>query len=52
MGPSIELVASGAIDVERFITATYPLGRAAAALEEYERDPGRILRIVIDSDAK
>jgi threonine dehydrogenase-like Zn-dependent dehydrogenase len=51
MGPSIELVACGAIDVERFVTATYPLARAAAAFEEYERNPGRILRIVIDSGA-
>jgi len=49
MAPSIELVASGAIDVKGFITASYPLERAAAAFEEYERNPGRILRIVIDS---
>lgn len=49
MAPSIELVASGAVDVTGFITATYPLDRAAAAFEEYERNPGRILRIVIDS---
>ena len=49
MGPSIELVASGAIEVKDFITASFPLSRAAAAFEEYERNPGRILRIVIDS---
>ncbi len=49
IAPSIELVASGAIDVKGFITASYPLSRAAAAFEEYERNPGRILRIVIDS---
>ncbi|HXF67409.1 MAG TPA: alcohol dehydrogenase catalytic domain-containing protein [Burkholderiales bacterium] len=49
MPPSIELVASGQVDVEGFITATYPLERAAEAFEEYERNPGRILRIVIDS---
>jgi 2-desacetyl-2-hydroxyethyl bacteriochlorophyllide A dehydrogenase len=49
MDPSIELIASGAVDVNGFITATYPLERAAAAFEEYERNPGRILRIVIDS---
>lgn len=49
MGASIELVASGAIDVKGFITATYPLSHAAAAFEEYERNPSRILRIVIDS---
>ncbi|MDE2166949.1 MAG: alcohol dehydrogenase catalytic domain-containing protein [Alphaproteobacteria bacterium] len=46
---SIELVASGKIDVSGFVTTTYPLDRAAAAFEEYERNPGRILRIVIDS---
>jgi len=51
MGASIELVASGAIDVKGFITATYPLTRAAAAFEEYERNPSRILRIVIDSSS-
>jgi 2-desacetyl-2-hydroxyethyl bacteriochlorophyllide A dehydrogenase len=49
MAPSIELVASGAVDVEGFISARYPLGDAAAAFEEYERNPSRILRIVIDS---
>jgi 2-desacetyl-2-hydroxyethyl bacteriochlorophyllide A dehydrogenase len=51
MGPSIELVASGAIDVKGFITATYTLAHAAEAFEEYERNPSRILRIVIDSQA-
>lgn len=50
MGPSIDLVACGAIDVKGFITATYPLTHAAEAFEEYERNPGRILRIVIDSE--
>jgi len=49
MAPSIEMVASGQVDVSGFVTATYPLGRAAEAFEEYERNPGRILRIVIDS---
>ena len=49
MAPSIELIASGAVDVEGFISATYALGDAGAAFEEYERNPGRILRIVIDS---
>ncbi|HXM83333.1 MAG TPA: alcohol dehydrogenase catalytic domain-containing protein [Burkholderiales bacterium] len=51
MAPSIELVASGAVDVNGFISARYPLGDAAAAFEEYERNPSRILRIVIDSRA-
>lgn len=49
MAPSIELVASGAVDVSGFISARYPLADAAAAFEEYERNPGRILRIVIGS---
>lgn len=50
MNPSIQLVASGAVDVDGFITAKYPLRGAAAAFEEYERNPGRVLRIVIDSE--
>lgn len=49
MAPSIELVASGKVDVSGFVTARYPLERTAEAFEEYERNPGRILRIVIDS---
>jgi 2-desacetyl-2-hydroxyethyl bacteriochlorophyllide A dehydrogenase len=51
MNPSIQLVASGAVDVDGFITAKYPLTDAAAAFEEYERNPSRILRIVIDSQS-
>jgi 2-desacetyl-2-hydroxyethyl bacteriochlorophyllide A dehydrogenase len=51
MAPAIELVASGSVDVSGFITATYPLGRAAEAFEEYERNPGKILRIVIESQS-
>ena len=46
---SIDLVAAGKIDVSGFVTTTYPLDHAAAAFEDYERNPGRILRIVIDS---
>ena len=49
MAPSIELVASGAVDVSGFITSRYPLSGAAAAFEEYERNPGRVLRIVIEA---
>ena len=48
MEPSITLVASGSIDVAGFVSATYPLSRTAEAFEEYERNPGRVLRIVID----
>ena len=51
MAPSIELVASGKVDVSDFVSATYPLTRAAEAFEEYERNPGKVLRIVIDSTA-
>lgn len=51
MNPSIQLIASGAVDVHGFISAKYPLTDAAAAFEEYERNPGRILRLVIDSQA-
>jgi 2-desacetyl-2-hydroxyethyl bacteriochlorophyllide A dehydrogenase len=49
MAPSIDLVASGKIDASVFITARYPLDQVAAAFEEYERNPSRILRIVIDA---
>jgi len=51
MAPSIELVASGKVDVSGFVTATYPLDATAEAFREYESNPGRILRIVIDSRA-
>ena len=49
MAPSIELVASGQVDVAGFVTTTYPLDAAPAAFEEFERNPSRILRIVIDA---
>jgi len=48
--PSIDLVASGKIDASVFITARYPLDQVATAFEEYERNPSRILRIVIDGE--
>lgn len=51
MQPSIDLVASGKIDVSGFVTSSYPLKETAAAFKEYEDNPGRILRIVIDSRA-
>jgi (R,R)-butanediol dehydrogenase/meso-butanediol dehydrogenase/diacetyl reductase len=51
MAPSIDLVASGKIDVSGFVSATYPLERTPDAFEEYERNPGKVLRIVIDSMA-
>jgi threonine dehydrogenase-like Zn-dependent dehydrogenase len=49
--PSIRLVASGAIDVDGFITGRYPLERVGAAFAEYERDPDRVLRLVVVGDA-
>src|SRR5262245_6175982 len=45
--PSIRLVASGAIDLDGFVTARYPFSRVADAFVHYERDPDRVLRIVI-----
>jgi 2-desacetyl-2-hydroxyethyl bacteriochlorophyllide A dehydrogenase len=51
LAPAVELVASGKVDVGGFVTATYPLARTAEAFEEYERNPGKILRIVIDSQS-
>jgi 2-desacetyl-2-hydroxyethyl bacteriochlorophyllide A dehydrogenase len=45
--PSIRLVASGAIDLDGFVSRSYPLDQTAAAFGEYERAPGRVLRIVI-----
>jgi len=45
--PAIQLVASGAIDVEGFVTASYPLEGAADAFADYERAPESILRLVI-----
>jgi 2-desacetyl-2-hydroxyethyl bacteriochlorophyllide A dehydrogenase len=51
MAASIELVASGQIDVSGFVSNMYPLNQVAAAFEEYESNPSRILRIVIDSAA-
>src|SRR3989442_9848785 len=44
---AIRLVASGTVAIDRFITASYPLDRVAAAFEDYERDPGRVLRMLV-----
>jgi len=52
VAPAVELVTSGAIDLEGFVTARYPLARVAAALEAYERDPGQVLRLVVLHDAE
>jgi len=45
--PAIRLVASGAVDLDGFITGSYPLQQAAAAFGEYERAPDRVLRMLI-----
>ncbi|HET7874693.1 MAG TPA: alcohol dehydrogenase catalytic domain-containing protein [Methylomirabilota bacterium] len=45
--PAIRLVATGAVDLEGFITGSYPLHRTAAAFGDYERDPDHVLRILI-----
>lgn len=47
MDEAIRLVASGVIAIDDFITASYPLERVAAAFDDYERDPGRILRVLV-----
>ena len=52
MAPSVDLVTIGKIDVSNFVSASYPLDRTPEAFEEYERNPGKVLRIVIDSTAK
>jgi 2-desacetyl-2-hydroxyethyl bacteriochlorophyllide A dehydrogenase len=45
--PAIRLVAVGAVDLDGFITGSYPLGEAAAAFGNYERNPDRVLRVLI-----
>jgi (R,R)-butanediol dehydrogenase/meso-butanediol dehydrogenase/diacetyl reductase len=45
--PAIRLVATGAVDLDGFITGSYPLEAAAAAFDGYERDPDRVLRLLI-----
>ncbi len=45
--PAIRLVAAGAVDLEGFITGSYRLHEAAAAFGAYERDPDRVLRLLI-----
>ena len=45
--PAIRLVAAGAVDLDGFITGSYPLGDTSAAFGDYERNPDRVLRILI-----
>jgi 2-desacetyl-2-hydroxyethyl bacteriochlorophyllide A dehydrogenase len=47
--PAIRLVAAGAIDLDGFITGSYPLREAATAFDAYERDPDHVLRLLIVS---
>jgi 2-desacetyl-2-hydroxyethyl bacteriochlorophyllide A dehydrogenase len=46
---SIDLVRDGKIDVSGFVSNRYPLEHSADAFEEYEGNPSKILRIIIDS---
>jgi threonine dehydrogenase-like Zn-dependent dehydrogenase len=48
MRPSIDLVASGEIDVSDFVSARYPLAHAPEAFKDYEARPNDVLRIVIE----
>ena len=48
MRPSIDLVASGEVDVSDFVSATYPLAHAPEAFKDYEARPNDVLRIVIE----
>ena len=50
MTKAIALFASGAVDAHEFITERFPLERTAVAFQEYEHNPGRVLRLVITSD--
>ena len=50
MTKAIALFASGAVDAHEFITERFPLERTAIAFQEYEHNPGRVLRLVITSD--
>ena len=45
--PAIRLVAAGAVDLDGFITGSYRLGKTSAAFGDYERNPDRVLRILI-----
>lgn len=49
--PAIRLLASGAIDVDGFVTASYPLEGAAEAFARYEREPESVLRLCIGPGA-
>lgn len=51
MDPSIDLVASGRIDVKGFVSGAFPLSKTAEAFREYEGNAGGVLRLVIDSRA-
>jgi L-iditol 2-dehydrogenase len=47
--PAIRLVAAGAVELDGFITGSYPLHQAAQAFDDYERGPERVLRLLIVS---
>ena len=43
----LERARTGAVPLDGFISGSYPLARAAAAFGDYERDPDRVLRLLI-----
>ncbi len=45
--PAIRLVETGVVELDGFITGSYPLDQTAAAFSDYERDPSRVLRVLI-----
>ena len=45
--PAIELVAAGAVDLDGFVSGSYRLDEAAAAFARYEREPDRVLRLLV-----
>lgn len=46
---AVRLAADGSVDLDGFISASYPLHEAAAAFGAYEHEPDRVLRLVIVS---
>lgn len=47
---AVELLRSGAFPVDRLITREFPFSEAGAALELWNRDPGRVSRLVVNMD--
>ena len=47
----IDMLASGKFPVDKVVTRTVPIARAAAALAEWDADPAAVTRILVDMDA-